>query len=101
MLNDIVLALCGLVLIVAAMAVLHVSHAAEISVRSASALLIGGAGCYYVGRLFMPHDHAELVDLILPLGAVLWIGQAAWRRRGQPMRRATDWAELDDRSTQS
>lgn len=75
---DLILILCGLVMLLAAMLVLHVSHAAELSMRSVSALLIGAGGAWCIARAFLGPP-AALPDLLLPLGVAIWIAGALWR----------------------
>lgn len=86
----------GLVLLLAAKAVILTSGRLELSIRTIAAAFIALAGGHFVAAPFAPHcEAAPVADLLLLAGAVLWIGNATWRHRGQPMRRATDFAELD------
>lgn len=99
MVVDMVLAACGLVLLLAGFAVLTAVPPGELSARSIAAFIIGLAGALLVVRLAGPREPATWHDVLLPLGVAVWICRAAWLRRGQPMRRATDWGELDDRGS--
>ena len=97
MVVDLLMAACGLVLLLAGFAVLTAAPPGELSARSAAAFVIGLSGALLVVRLAEIREPATWRDVLLPLGVAVWICRAAWLRRGQPMRRATDWAELDDR----
>lgn len=96
LLNCLVTVVCGLTLIAAGFAVLHSAHAWEISMRTLAALMIGAAGAWYIARgLYgwqLPDDGPEGWLL---LGVTLWIWEARYRRRGQPMRRASDLREIE------
>ena len=97
MLLSLVGVVCGLALILAAKAVLRLSHQGELSLRSVAAFMVGVSGAWLLARSLGQDADLTWNDVFLPVGVTGWIVQAAWRRRGAQMRRATDWAELDDR----
>lgn len=94
MLADLVLLACGTVMLIAAYVVLATSGRLEISLRVAAALLVGAWGADSLATAM--GGHAAWRDLLGPLGVALWVGQALLRRRGLPMRRSTDWTQLDE-----
>lgn len=89
--------LCGLILVAAALMVLHTSHSLEISPRAAAALMVGAAGAWIIVRAL----HGEHVlqgdpESLLLIGAACWVMAARRRRRDHPLRRASDLLEVDD-----
>lgn len=83
MLSNVILLLCGLVMLLAALLVLHLTHRAEVSLRTIGALLVGAGGAWCVARGTQAAEVPAL-DLILPVGVALWIVGAMWRRRALP-----------------
>lgn len=94
MLSSLVLAACGLVLVLASKLVLQGRHRGDLSARAVSALLVGAAGAWCLARA-LAGPPVPWPDLLLPVGVALWIGGAMWRRRGAPMRRRSDWSEFE------
>lgn len=92
MFNDLVLIACSAVLFLTAVLVLKTCAAFEISTRSASAGLFAVAAIWCLKRAVVGPP-ASLAELALPAGVCIWLLGALWRRRGQPMRRASDWNE--------
>ena len=74
----VLMALCGAVMLLAAMLVLHACRAFEISLRSLAAILVGMAGAWYVAQAVMV-DPVPLRELLLPVAVVLYIA-ALWRK---------------------
>lgn len=87
-------AVCGVVLLIAAAAVLLLGPRFDISLRSVSALGIGAWGAWLIAPAFSERT-VEFMDVLPAAAVALWILHALYRRRGKHMRRATDWAELD------
>lgn len=74
----VLMALCGAVMLLAALLVLHACRAFEISLRSVAAILVGLAGAWYVAQAMMV-DPVSLRELLLPVAIVLYIA-ALWRK---------------------
>lgn len=92
MFSDAIFLICGVVMVGASLAVLHISRAGELSLRSIAGMLVGAAGAWYVVRALMGPGPTP-GELLLPLGVAIWIAGIAWRRRGHPMRRKGDWVD--------
>ena len=87
--------IAGLTILMASLLVLADSQRAELSLRTAAAVLIGGGGAVYVGDALSSVPVPGWSLVLLPPGVTMWIAHAASNRTGEPMRRATDWAELE------
>lgn len=96
MLNDLgfignaIMVIAGLVIVLAAMVVLHSSDAVEISPRTIGAMLVGFSGAWCITKgLTLPPPHSA--DLLLPCGIAVWVIGSIWRRRNKPIRRSSDF----------
>ena len=88
---------CGVILVAAALLVLHTSHALEVSPRAAAALMVGAAGAWIVVRAL--HGERVLQDgpeALLLIGAACWVLAALPRRQHHPLRRASDILEVEE-----
>jgi hypothetical protein len=91
----------GMVIVLAALYLLHACERGELSLRSISAALIGAGGAVRIGEALSVHRMPEWAIVLLPTGVALWIVYV-WRehrraqRQAHPMRRASDWGELDE-----
>lgn len=85
MINEIVLAAAGAVLLVASFVALHSFKQREISCRTVAAFLIGAGGAWCVARAAHGVPVSPL-DLVLPVGVALWVVSAGWRYRNQDIR---------------
>ena len=91
MFSDLVLIVCGVVMLLAGLAVLHVAAPGELSWRALSALCIGASGAWALARA-LSDVPVQLQDLLLPVGVSVWLAGAMWGSRSRPMRRTSDWA---------
>lgn len=96
LLNCLVTVACGLTLFATAFVVLYSAHSLEISIRTIAALMIGAAGAWYIARALNGWQlRDEGPEGWLLLGVTLWIWEARYQRRGQPMRRASDLRDIE------
>ena len=77
---DLILAACGLVLLLAGFAVLTLTPRAEVSTRTVAAMLVGAAGGWCIVRA-MAAGAVPVMDLLLPLGVSVWVLRQAWHGR--------------------
>lgn len=90
--------LCALVLLLAAMRMLEVSHGLELSARTVMSLLIGIGAVWSIARAVQP-DHLDPSHVLLLAGNAVWVAHAVYRHWQSPPyhagRRRTDLDHLD------
>lgn len=89
----IVLAACGLVMLLGAIAALLISDKLEVSVRTLAAFLIGAGGAYCLSLALKRPDDLSTFQLLLPMGVTVWLLGLAWEHRSNPnhIHRKGDW----------
>lgn len=85
----------GFVLLLAAVVVLKTAPRLDLSLRTVAAILIGIGGAVQIADAISVEPLPAWEMVALPLGIALWVGRALYARRGQQMRRESDWASLD------
>ncbi|WKB53031.1 hypothetical protein [Eleftheria terrae] len=97
-LEDSVLLFSSIIVLLAALRILSAARLGEISVRVLVALGVGVAAAGSIAMVWSQDTEPPAAHVLMMLASAAWVLQAVWRNRNKPqtpMRRETDWGELD------